>query len=179
MLKRTSLIAITTITVAGIFGLVACIEKPPKEILGYAPVYGLPGAMDEIKSESPQPIVNPGKIYQYLDYTFQMETGKGIHVINSSNPASPQKLAYIKVGGCSEISIRNNILYTDNYRDLVAINISNLNAVTVSSRVEDVFQAIDQQMPPHQGVYFECVDITKGTVIGWSEKLLNNPKCKN
>ncbi|MBL7767090.1 MAG: hypothetical protein JNJ58_13400 [Chitinophagaceae bacterium] len=178
MIQKKSVIGLTAAITLLLFGLVACVEKTPKSITGYAPVYGDTATTLLIQSEPARPIVHGGKIYQYQNYTFQIENGEGIHIINSSNPANPQKIGFIRVGGCSEISIRNNILYTDNHQDLVAINISNINQVSVASRVERVFPGINQSYPPYNGVWFECVDPSKGIVIGWTEKLLVNPKCK-
>ena len=162
-----------------LFPFSSCVQNnQTKNVLGYAPVYADPASINQITFDPPHMIENGGKIYQYKNYTFQLETGKGIHIIQSSNPTSPQKIGFINILGCSEISIKNDILYTDNFRDLVGINIANLNQMQVASRIENVFPAINQQIPPHQGVYFECVDQSKGTVIGWTEKQLVNPKCK-
>lgn len=180
MIRKSNipLIALTALTTLLLFGMVACIKNNNKEILGYAPVYGSLLDLTEVKSEMSKPFVNAGKIYKYAQYTFQIENGEGIHVINSSNPSAAQKIAFIKVKGCSEISIKNNILYTDNYRDLIGINISNINAVQVVSRLEKVFPGTNQEYPPVDGVFFECADPAKGTVIGWTQKMLTNPKCK-
>ncbi len=172
------MILLTALATLMLFVWVACTKQNNREVLGYAPVYGSPTDLKDIKSETPKPIVNAGKIYQYQQYTFQIENGEGIHVINSSDPSSPQKVSFIKVKGCSEISIKNNILYTDNVRDLVAININDLNAVSVVSRLEQVFPGVDQEYPPVSGIFFECVDPAKGYVISWTQKMLNNPRCK-
>lgn len=176
-MKRTSSLFLRTTTAIFLAGMVAC-KPTPQKVLGYAPVYASAETLDNIEFLSPQPIVNGGKIYQYQQITFQMETGKGIHIINSSNPSSPQKIGFIKIGGASEISVKNNILYTDNYRDLVGISIANLASPNVISRIEDVFPATEQSYPPHEGVYFECADPEKGIVVDWTEKQLENPKCK-
>ncbi len=172
------IIVITTLVTLLLFGALSCMKSNNTEVLGYAPVYGSLADITEVKSEPAKPITNAGKIYLYQNYTFQMENGEGIHIINSSDPSNPQKIGFIKVKGCSEISIKNNILYTDNHRDLVGINISNINAVQPISRLEKVFPGIDQESPPVDGVFFECVDPAKGTVIGWTQKMLSNPKCK-
>lgn len=156
------------------FGLAACLQKKDLQVLGYAPVYGSNTDLSIVKSDAPQKIVNAGKIYQYGGYTFQMENGEGIHIISTS---SRTKLGFIRVKGCSEISIKNNVLYTDNFRDLVSIDISNIQDVKEVARLSTVFPAINQEYPPYMG-YFECVDPTKGTVISWTQKLLTNPKCR-
>jgi len=170
--------AITACTTLLIFGMLACIKNNNAEILGYAPVYGSVVDLTEIKSEAPRPVVNAGKIYLYQNMTFQIENGEGIHIINCADPSNPVRTGFIKVKGCSEISIRNNILYTDNHRDLAGIDISQINAIQVVSRIEKVFPGVNQEYPPVEGVFFECADAAKGTVIGWTQKMLTNPKCK-
>lgn len=169
---------LTVVIAMSLFSWVACTNKTNQTILGYAPVYIDPASSQVITFNPAQPMVNTGKIYQYKQSTFQIETGKGIHVINSSNPNSPQKVGFISIPGCHEISVKNDILYTDNFRDLIAINISNLNQLSLSARIEKVFPETNQLMPPHEGAYFECADPSKGLIIDWKETLLENPKCK-
>ncbi|HMT34890.1 MAG TPA: hypothetical protein PKC41_03470 [Chitinophagaceae bacterium] len=176
--KYFKLIGITTLATMLVFGMVACMKKNNTEILSYAPVYGSLTELTNIQSESPKPFINAGKIYKYLNYTFQIDNGEGIHVINSTDPLNPQKISFIKVKGCSEISIKNNILYTDNHVDLVGIDISNINTIQVVSRLEKVFPGVNQEYPPIEGIFFECADPAKGVVIGWTQKMLTNPKCK-
>ena len=176
--NKRFLVVITALVTISLFTTVACIKNNNKEVLGYAPVYGSLIDIKDIKSVAVKPYTNAGKIYQYQNYNFQIENGEGIHIINSSDPTNPQKIGFIKVKGCSEISIRNNILYTDNLRDLVGINISNINSIQVVTRIEDVFNGVSQETPPVEGVFFECVDASKGVVIGWAQKMLTNPKCK-
>ncbi|MBL7773571.1 MAG: hypothetical protein JNM95_11965 [Chitinophagaceae bacterium] len=150
----------------------------PGEVMGYAPVYADSSTIKIIQFESARPTENAGKIYYYKGFTFQVETGKGIHIINSLVPENASKIGFITVYGCSEISIKNDVLYTNNMSDLVSINISDITHPVPTSRVQQVFPGVSQTSPPHQGVYFECVDPNLGTVIGWTEKLLVNPKCK-
>lgn len=176
--SSTRLIGYTAAATLLLFLAAACIKQPDKTMLGYAPVYGNLSDLKIISSEPPTPIVHAGKIYQYQNYTFQIENGEGIHVIESSDPSQPVKKAFIRVKGCSEMSIRNNILYTDNHRDLVGIQISDINQVAVVSRLQDVFPGVNQEYPPVTDTYFECADAAKGTVIAWTEKLLTNPQCK-
>lgn len=176
--NQRGLAACTAVATLLLFGAVACIKQTDQTVLGYAPVYGNLADLKTISADGPQAIVHAGKIYAYQGYTFQIENGEGIHVIQSSDPAHPAKIGFIRVKGCSEISIRNNILYTDNHRDLVGIQISNPNQISVVSRLSEVFPGVNQEYPPVSGTYFECADAKKGTVIAWTEKLLTNPKCK-
>jgi hypothetical protein len=170
---------ITSLSILSIFIFYACNKKD--EILiteGYAPIYTGQSDMFNIKSLSIEPLVNPGKIYEYGNYTFQIESGKGIHIINHSNLTSPHKIGFIAIQGCSDIAIRNNILLADNFNDLVTLDISNINNVVVTSRQKGIFPVTTLEIPPFANAYFECVDNTKGIVTGWSKKTLTNPLCK-
>lgn len=149
---------------------------PPEKVDGYAPIYGDKAKIKEIKSTDPVPIEDGGKIYVKGNIFYQVETGKGIHVLDITDPANPQKLYFIEVMGAQEISIKNNTLYTNNLNDLVTIDISNPADVKLVDRIPNVFNLVDPATPPGTG-YYECVDASKGDVIGWELKELHYPKC--
>ncbi len=152
-------------------------QKSPSEIEGYAPIYVSASEQFTIRSTAARDYENPGKIYKYGNYTFQMDRGNGIHVINSSDPSNPKKVKFIQVLGCTDISIKDNILYTNNFKDLISLNISDINNVTLSARNKNAFPITLDTSPPESG-YFECIDNTRGVVVGWEKKILKNPKCR-
>lgn len=86
-----------------------------------------------------QTISAPGKIYYLNGYIFLNEPGKGIHVINNADPSNPVNEAFINIPGNFDMAAKGNILYADSYIDLLAIDISNLNDVSVVKRLENVF----------------------------------------
>ncbi len=87
-----------------------------------------------------QEITEPGKIYYKDQMIYLNEKYKGIHVIDNSNPASPEKIAFINIPGCIDIAIKNNNLLADNAIDLVSIDLSGgVPALKVSKRVRNVF----------------------------------------
>ena len=51
---------------------------------------------------------------------------KGIHVIDNKNPENPVKIAFIKIAGNVDISVKDNYLYADSLKDLLVFNISNI-----------------------------------------------------
>jgi hypothetical protein len=107
---------------------------------GWEPVtFSMSDVIDSIKTEAPIALENPGKIYFKDDYIYVNEVKRGVHVIDNSNPASPKNIAFIRIPGNYDIAIRNNTLYADSYIDLVALDISNPQNVTISKRVEKVF----------------------------------------
>ncbi|NOT35883.1 MAG: hypothetical protein HOP11_00735 [Saprospiraceae bacterium] len=109
----------------------------------YDPVYV---SKDEIKNGykvgASRTLKSAGKIYVYGDYLLINEPYEGIHIVNNSNPSSPQFISFITIPGNLDLAVINNILYADNYTDLLAINISNPASPVLHCRVEDVFMPI-------------------------------------
>jgi hypothetical protein len=153
----------------------------PAEVQGYVPVYASPGAVKNIAAGPPRATVNGGKIYTTGSLLFQVEKDSGIHVINYANPASPQKLGFIRSVLCKEISVKNGFIYTNNLSDLVVIDINDMNNVHEVSRIADVFPDLALQYPaktnPLETIYFECPDPFRGIVTSWQLTTIKNPKC--
>jgi hypothetical protein len=92
-----------------------------------------------VKSDIAQPIISAGKICIKDNYIFVTEKGKGIHIIDNSNPASPVNKAFITIPGNEDIGINGSILFADCYTDLLAIDISNINNVFVKSYAANIY----------------------------------------
>ena len=91
----------------------------------FDPIYKLPVDFRiGISAESPRTLHKPGKIYAFGTYLFINELHEGIHVIDNTNPASPQNIAFWKIPGNVDMAIRGNHLYADQYVDLLTIDIS-------------------------------------------------------
>jgi hypothetical protein len=78
-----------------------------------------------IKAVGGTDLVNPGKIYAYDQYLFISEVKKGIHVIDNSDPKNPKNIAFVQVPGVLDMTVKDEVLYVDNYTDLVALSIAN------------------------------------------------------
>lgn len=146
----------------------------PEEVEGWAPVYAADAYT--VKTTDPRSIEKGGKIYVKGNLLFQVETNKGIHVIDISHPENPQKLKFIAVSGAQEMAAKENYIYTNNLNDMVILDISNIAEVKVVNRVASAFHMLDQNLPPERG-YFECIDAAKGIVTGWEKKTLKRPEC--
>jgi len=144
---------------------------------GVRPIYVASENWDEIISTDPQPIKNLGKIYYKDPYIFVNERYKGIHILDNTNPSNPVALRFIQIVGNEDIAIKGDILYADNITDLVAIDISNFQAIEVKSRIKDLYSNSKKSFPDGFSGYFECVDSEKGIVVGWESATLDNPKC--
>ena len=166
------------VIIACIVSITACKNNGVGNVDAYVPVYANTADAQQIILQSPQPIINGGKIATLGNYVFQVETDKGIHIIDYSNPAIPVKRGFIKNALCRELAIKGSSIYTNNLSDLVVIDISNANAVTVTSRINNAFPDLALQYPPITNCYFECADAAKGFVIQWNRQKVNNPKCR-
>jgi hypothetical protein len=85
-----------------------------------------------------QPTNSDGKIYVYADLLFYIAQNSGIHIFNNQNPASPVNLVFIQLEGVNDISVKNDILYADNYMDLVVFDISNISNIQLVNTEEDM-----------------------------------------
>ncbi len=151
-------------------------EKEEAVREGYRPLYLSRDELQQVFTAAPHPLKNAGKIYVRGSFVFVNELNKGIHIINNQNPANPQNVAFLHIPGNVDIAVKDNILYADNGPDLLALDISNPVDTRLVKRIANVFP--NQSYPPQTGVSFECVDNSKGVVIGWEKTMLTNPKCR-
>ena len=84
----------------------------PSEAEGYSPIYAADASVfKQIQAEPARTTINGGKIYTVGNLLFQVEQDSGIHIINYSNPSSPQKLGFIKSFLCKELAVKNGFIY--------------------------------------------------------------------
>lgn len=161
--------------------LAGCFEKglpADGKTHGYVPVYATPAELKQIEVNPARPIENAGKIYAWQQFLFQSETGEGIHIIDGSDRTNPKKKSFLQIPGSTEIAIKGSYLYTNSFTDLLVFDIATPESPKLLKRMEDVFPAINQKYPPFTGVYFECPDPSKGVVIRWDKKMIENPNCR-
>ncbi|MGK7395629.1 MAG: hypothetical protein ACNS62_13710 [Candidatus Cyclobacteriaceae bacterium M3_2C_046] len=145
------------------------------EVEGYKPIYATDTNF-EIEFEPARELNNPGKIYSYGQLLLINEKFEGVHIFNNANPERPLPMGFIKIKGNADMAIKNEILYVDHLQDLVAIDISNPSKLKILKRIENILPQ-NNQFPDQTNVYFECVDPAKGTVIGWEQTIIVDPKC--
>jgi len=125
------------------------------------------------KSEAIE-ISQPGKIYFKDDYLFVNEVGKGIHVIDNSDPVNPEKIAFYEIMGNVDMAIKGNILFVDSYIDLVAIDITDINNPVEAGRLENIFPEV---VPEGDKWYpYAMVDKSKGVIIDWEVKTVTEER---
>jgi len=111
----------------------------------------------------PRTIVNSEKIYVKDDFLFIGESNQGFHVFDNSNPTAPVKIAFLKVLGASDISIKGDVLYFNNATDLIAVtpNLAN-NTLEITKRIPNAFPQIQS---PDDSFYYPQAD---EIIIDWS-----------
>jgi hypothetical protein len=145
--------------------LISCKDKIEQVYTVNEPVYlSYNDLRNSFKVADGQQIIQPGKIYFKDNFIFVNEYQKGIHVIDNTDPESPQIIKFIEIPGSVDLAIRDNILYADSYVDLVAIDISNLDDIREVKRIQNVFPYM---IPICDNGIVEGVDQNQGVVIGY------------
>ena len=104
----------------------------------------------------------------YGDYIFINDKYEGIHVIDNSNPNQPVKVAFIQIPGNVDISVKDNFLYADSLMDLVILDISDLDNITIVNRLENVLQ--DYVAAPFEADLVDYGDYdyySDEIIVGW------------
>lgn len=149
----------------------------PAVVSGLRPIYVLADEAEVVSAVPAQAILNLGKIY-YKDKTIYVNESKmGVHIIDNTDPSNPLKTGFLRIPGCNDIAIKDNILYADNVGDLIAVDISDPAHPKVVKRLDGLQANGSDKFPQFFEGYFECVDESKGVVVGWEKAELTNPKC--
>ena len=135
-----ALICFITLTALVVF-LGGCVkDKMRTTYTLYKPVYkNKQEVLQSIKSNAPTPLVQTGKLFKYGNYIFVNEVNKGVHIIDNNNPSSPINKYFISIPGNVDLAVKENTLYADIYTDIIAIDISNPEAVVVKKMLQYVF----------------------------------------
>ena len=154
-----------------VFGLTSCDWRTAvatKEVLVAKPITM---TLDELQASTgvllPEPIQNSGKIYAYQDYIFINDLYRGIHVIDNSNPSNPEKIRFINIPGNVDLSIKDNFLYADCLRDLVVMDISDINNIRPVARLEGVLQDNTPWPVEADIIDYAEIDYEHEVIVGW------------
>ncbi len=175
MLKRTILFG-------SILMLFACTtntdDLAPQPQSAFVPVYYNPENIEATKFTASRAIKRAGKQYVIGTLLLQNDINEGIHLIDVSNPSSPQKLGFIDIPLCTEIAVKQGFLYTNNYDDLLVFDLRGPGEPKLIKRIKDVFPPANQDYPPFFNVAFECPDPAKGVVVDWELKTNIVTRCR-
>lgn len=129
-----------------------------------------------IKFRNAQDIINPGKIYYNDHFIYLNERYKGIHIIDNHMPSDPQNIGFINIPGCIDMTIKNTSLFADNATDLVAIDLSNPENLTVTNRIINAFPEATPPDLDYIPYMFTIANRPRNTVIvGWERINNQNP----
>jgi len=153
-------------------------EKPEQDFFdgfGKKPVYVSLAELQDIRNEAPRPIQLSGTIFLKDTLLFILEQRKGIHVFNLKDSLNTVNLAFLKIPAITDFVVSGNLIYADSWKDLVVIDISNLQQISETARITNVITPA--LYPLLYNGYFECADESKGAIIDWEDATLENAKC--
>ena len=164
-IKNIILIALMMITAY------SCEDKMTEIFVANSPIYmSYEDLAKAVKQTESRDIVKPGKIYFKDNYLFIIEDKTGIHIIDNTIPASPQKISFIEIPGVVDMAIKGDVLYVDSYIDFVALSLADLNNITELKRIKEVFP---YTLPAYNEDYpIAEIDQKKGVVVGWEIKTI-------
>lgn len=147
----------------------ACEDQYTEIFTGNSPVYmSYEDLRQAVVLTDSKELINPGKLYFKDDYIFIVETMKGLHVINNTDPANPINTAFIEIPGIADLAIKGTVLYADSYVDLVSLDVSDLTNIHELGRVEGV---LPYTIPPYDEKYpVAQIDEDRGVVVDWEVK---------
>jgi len=174
--------------IIALFAGYVCSSSRQIEQSVFAPVYMTYTELrNAIALQPARDVSQVGKIYLFNNYLFVNEINKGVHVMDTTNPAAPVNKGFINIPGNVDIAIKNNTLYADSFVDLVALDITNLTAnLTANTAPPEVARL--QNLFPYPYNFadnfmtgsgrYEAIDETMGIVINWayaySEQISDN-----
>ena len=127
------------------------------------PVYQTTETLRQAVSVMPaRAIEGTGKIYSHDGYLFLNQPGEGVHIIDNTDPTNPHPISFVNIPGNFDLAAQGDFLYADSYIDLLALDISDPQNVTVTKRVENVF--------PRYNSYGFYPDEELGIVTSWIEE---------
>ena len=125
---------------SGIVLLFCSVDPVPSEPFPYRPIVMTRQMLESsFEMQEPAKLSKPGKIYIKDNYIFINEKYHGVHVINNTDPSNPVKEGFLRIPGCIDIAMKDNILYADNAVDLIAVDLSDPSAIAVTKRIRNVF----------------------------------------
>lgn len=112
----------------------------------------------------PRVVDSPGKIWVYNSYILIIEQFRGIHIVDNLNPNDPQNIAFIRVDGCTDVAVNNDIIYANNAVDMIGIRISSsIDQIEVVSRNRNALPPLGSPEPWGDWYYLE--QIPDGMII--------------
>lgn len=97
-----------------------------------------------VQLRSSREIEKPGKIWVFDQYIFVIEQYKGIHVLNNADPGNPKNVGFIQIDGCTDVAVKNDIIYANNAVDLIGVQaLADYKAISVVSRNRNILPELE------------------------------------
>lgn len=166
-MKRNALILLLSFVMASL----SCEDKNQEPLEEFLVAVPLTMSTEEFRNSveilPPVSIRESGKIYAYENYVFVNDKYQGIHVVDNSDPFSPNKIAFINIPGNVDIAVKDNFLYADSLRDLLVFDISDIQQIALVNRLEGVLR--DHVAWPFEAdaVDFGAFGTGEEIVVGW------------
>jgi hypothetical protein len=133
----------------------------------------------DIKSNTPQSLKTPGKIFMLGSYLFVNEVNKGVHIIDNNDAGNPRSVAFISIPGNLDIAVKGNMLYADMFTDLVVVDISDPLNAKLLKNIPGIFPERNYGSTIFNDTSLIIVDwISKDTVVNARDEQ-NGPACIN
>ena len=156
-----------------------CRLEPPGLVEGLRPIYLSEANLDAFAVEEAQPFDTPTAFTYHQESILALELYNGLHLIDNTDPTRPRRTSFLSIPGIVNYTTHQDLLYADNAKDLLVFDISDFSALTLLTKVDDIYTGTNTaRFPPETDVFFECVDPTLGVVVGWETAELDNPQCK-
>ncbi len=143
--------------------------------LGKMPIYATETELLDIKNLPPRAIEKTRTIFLRDSLFWVLDDRKGIHVFNIKDSLNARAITFFNIPAVTDFTIKDHLLYADNWRDLVVIDISNLLEIKEIGRTPNVIAP--PLFPENYNGIFECADPEKGAIVGWKDATLVNAAC--
>ena len=147
------------------FFLASCGKDIGKVVVTYqkaTPIY------EDLDAMRQQPLIsaarnveNPGKIFVSDNFLLIGEEGKGIHLVDNSNPSTPQAVFFLNIPFNREFFVEDNVLYAESQYDMLKIDISTIAAPRIIARAENTFGEALMDNDGNTLVGFEFEQVTE------------------
>ncbi len=149
-----------------LFLLTSCLEEECQDVIlfhSYTPVTitASEWRTDGFPPSAPTTVCEPSGFYVYGDYLFVLDRNEGLHLIDNRDNANPRPVSFIPIPGGQGLAVRNNILYVNQYIDLLAFDITAPASPRFLSRTEDVFE-------PYS-IFAGGIDAQGNYIVGYTE----------
>jgi hypothetical protein len=84
-------------------------------------------------------LLNPGKLYIKGDYKFVGDINRGVHVYDNTNAENPILVGFYYLPGNIDIAIKNNTMYANSYSNLLALDITDPQNITLQKVLVKAF----------------------------------------